>query len=195
MVDIIEIETERLKLRQWKEADRPLFAKINADPIVMRFYPSVLSTEESNGMAQRLESLIRKRGWGFWAIEKRDEKQFIGFVGLHEPRYDLAVTPCVEIGWRLAKQYWGQGYATEAAKAALGIAFDRLDLPEIYSFTPVLNKKSRAVMERIGMLDTGKNFEHPMIPEGSPLREHFLYKVDKKGWQEFRQNTATNSRL
>jgi len=184
MVDIIEIETERLKLRQWKIEDRPLFANINADPAVMKYYPRALSTKESNIMVQKFESLISERGWGFWAVEKIDAGEFIGFVGLHEPTYDLPVSPCVEIGWRLAKEYWGHGYASEAAKASLGIAFDRLDLSEVYSFTSVSNKKSRAVMERIGMININENFEHPMILENSPLREHVLYKINRQSWME-----------
>jgi RimJ/RimL family protein N-acetyltransferase len=182
MMDIIEIETKRLKLRQWKMEDRPFFAVINADPIVMKYYPDILSEKESNDMAQKLESLIAQRGWGFWAVEKTDENKFIGFVGLHEPAYDLPVTPCVEIGWRLAREYWGHGYASEAAQASLGIAFDRIGLSEVYSFTSVSNKKSRAVMEKLGMVNTNENFKHPMISAKSPLQEHVLYKIDKQHW-------------
>ncbi|WP_455207895.1 GNAT family N-acetyltransferase [Kaarinaea lacus] len=182
MAAIIEAQTERLKLRQWEKADFPGFASINADPDVMKYYPNVLSEAQSNAMAQKFESLIDARGWGFWAVEKTDDQQFIGFVGLHEPAYDLPVTPCVEIGWRLGKEYWGNGYATEAAIACLEIAFKRLHIPEVYSFTPVSNKKSQAVMERIGMVNTNKNFEHPMIPENHPLREHYLYKADRESW-------------
>ncbi len=184
MMDIMEKETKHLKLRQWKIEDRPFFARINTDSDVMAFYPRLLTTNESDDMAMKLESLIAEKGWGFWAVEKMDENKFIGFVGLHEPMYDLPVTPCVEIGWRLAREYWGHGYASEAAQASLDIAFNRLELPEVYAFTPVLNKKSRAVMGRLGMINTNNNFEHPMIPEKSSLREHVLYKIDKQGWME-----------
>ena len=183
-MNIIEIETKRLKLRQWKMEDRAFFAGINADPIVMKYYPDILSAKESNDMAQKFESLIAKRGWGFWAVEKMDEDKFIGFVGLHEPTYDLPVTPCVEIGWRLAREYWGHGYASEAAQASLGIAFDRVGLSEVYSFTSVSNKKSRAVMEKLGMVNTNKNFKHPMISAKSQLQEHVLYKIDKQHWMK-----------
>lgn len=182
MNNIIEIDTERLKLRQWRQEDWPLFANLNADLEVMQFYPNVLSTEQSNTMAQKMEALIRERGWGFWAVEKCDDRQFIGFVGLHIPNYDLPVTPCVEIGWRLAKKYWGRGYATEAARASLDVAFEKLNLTEVYSFASVGNKKSQAVMQRIGMTNTMNNFEHPMMPEGHPLREHVLYKIDRQTW-------------
>lgn len=182
MNKIIEIEPARLKLRQWRKGDLPGFARLNADPIVMKYYPSVLQPEESSAMASKLEALITEKGWGFWAVELKNGNEFIGFVGLHEPNYDLPVTPCVEIGWRLAQQYWGHGYATEAGKAALALAFGELNLTEVYSFTSVQNRKSQAVMERLGMYNTGGNFAHPMIPENNPLREHVLYKIDKQIW-------------
>lgn len=148
----------------------------------MTYYPKILSAEESTAMAQKMESLISERGWGFWAVERRDKNQFMGFVGLHKPTYDLPVTPCVEIGWRLAKEYWGHGYATEAANASLQVAFEQLNLSEVYAFASVANKKSQAVMQRIGMLDTLQNFEHPIIPENHPLREHVLYRIDQQTW-------------
>lgn len=184
MANIIEMETERLKLRQWRKGDYSAFAKINSDPDVMKYYPSVVSEEESNAMAQKFETLIANRGWGFWAVEKTEDNLFIGFVGLHEPTYVLPVTPCVEIGWRLGKEHWGCGYASEAAKASLVVAFQELNLPEVYSFTSVSNKKSEAVMERLGMSNTNSNFEHPMIPEGNSLQEHILYKINRQSWSE-----------
>ncbi|WP_455212526.1 GNAT family N-acetyltransferase [Kaarinaea lacus] len=194
MIKIIEIETQRLKLRQWRKQDWPAFAELNADPTVMQYYPRTLSTEESNAMAQRMSTLIRKQGWGFWAVEKCDEMRFIGFVGLNKPAYKLPVTPCVEIGWRLAKEYWGCGYATEAAQACLPVAFNALKLSEVYSFTSLANIKSQAVMQRIGMANTHANFEHPMIPEKHPLREHVLYKIDKSSWlQQKRRNDSPNT--
>jgi len=180
MTELIESTTDRLRLRQWKKDDLPAFAALNADAEVMKYYPDTLSEEESNDMAKRFEAIINFKGWGFWVVENLDEKTFMGFVGLHEPTYDLPVTPCVEIGWRLARKYWGHGYATEAAEASLAVAFEKLDLPEVYSFTSVLNKKSQAVMERLGMVNMNQNFEHPMIPENNPLREHFLYRVNKE---------------
>ncbi len=175
----IEIKTERLLLRQWREQDKPDLARLNADSIVMEFYPSILSVEESNVLADKISALISEKGWGLWAVELLDTKQFIGFVGLHEPTHDLPCTPCVEVGWRLAKEYWGKGYATEAARAALNFAFEVLKLEQVYSFTSVGNEKSEAVMRRLNMVNTHNNFEHPMIPEGHELREHVLYKIEK----------------
>lgn len=180
MKNIAEIKTERLLLRQWQEEDKPAFARLNADPMVMEFYPDVLSEEESNAMADRIMGLIAKRGWGLWAVELLNEDNFIGFVGLHEPTHDLPCSPCVEIGWRLVKEYWGYGYATEAAKAALEFAFNAIMLSEVYSFTSTTNIKSEAVMKRINMKNIHNNFEHPIFPIGNPLREHVLYRIDKK---------------
>ena len=171
-------------LRQWRIEDRLDFAKINADPVVMAYYPDILTAEQSNAMVDKLESLILQRGWGFWAVELISDKSLVGFVGLHEPTYDLPVTPCVEIGWRLAKEHWGKGYATEAAKVSLDVAFNTLGLSEVYSFASVSNARSRAVMERLNMINTEQNFEHPIIPSYNPLREHVLYKINKQRWME-----------
>jgi len=134
--------TERLILRQWKEEDFLPFSKMNADPDVMAYYPSTMSEEESNMMATKINDLLAERSWGFWAVELKQENEFIGFVGLHNPTHDLPCTPCVEIGWRLAKKHWGKGYATEAAEESLRFAFDELKLSEVYSFSSVLNEKS-----------------------------------------------------
>jgi len=183
MAKIIELKTERLLLRRWKKRDFPVFSTMNADPLVMEYYPDVLTETESDAMAHKFESLLAKRSWGFWAVELIKEKQFIGFVGLHKPTYELPVTPCVEIGWRLGKEYWGNGYATEGAKASLKFAFEELNLNEVYSFTSVLNKKSRSVMARLNMQNTEANFEHPIIPKNHRLREHVLYKITKKQWE------------
>jgi len=177
MKKITELKTTRLKLRQWRKEDWPLFAELNADPEVMAFYPSTLTTDESNAMADKISGLINENGWGFWAVEIRAQQPFIGFVGLHQPSYKLPVTPCVEIGWRLAKAYWGNGYATEAAQCALTFAFEQLHLDEVFSFASLANTKSEAVMQRIGMVNTHKNFNHPMIPTDHPLAEHVLYRI------------------
>ena len=184
MAKIIEIKTERLLLRQWHNTDYELFERINSDPVVMEYYPSTLTPEESNMMASKIESLIEERGWGFWAVELVEDKSFIGFVGLHEPTYELPVKPCIEIGWRLGKEYWGKGYATEAAKASLKFAFSDLNLGEVYSFTPVTNNRSRALMERLNMVNTNFNFGHPEVPLNSQLREHVLYVIKRHDWIE-----------
>lgn len=188
-MEMVELQTSRLKLRQWKDSDLIAFAKLNADPEVMQFYPNKLEKDESDNMALKLKDLIAKRGWGFWAIEEIETKKFIGFVGLHEPTYDLPVTPCVEIGWRLAKEYWGNGYATEASNISLDFAFNKLNLDKVYSFTSGENIKSRAVMERIGMANINKNFEHPIIPKGHTLREHVLYRITQNEWQKNKKLT------
>lgn len=173
----MELKTERLLLRQWKEDDFEVFATMNTDPDVMEFYPDIQSSEESFSMAQTFQNLISHKGWGFWAVERLSDNSFIGFVGLHEPTYDLPVTPCVEIGWRLSRESWGNGYATEAAQAALNFAFNELKLEQVYSFTSVANIRSRSVMEKIGMKNTNANFDHPIIPKGHILSEHVLYKI------------------
>lgn len=183
MVDVIEFETERLRLRQWRGADREPFAALNADPGVMEFFPSPLTRAESDAMAARCQALIAEHGWGFWAVEVRATTEFIGFVGLHTPTPLLPFSPCVEIGWRLAAKHWGKGFATEAARGALRIGFERLELPEIVSFTAVGNVRSRAVMERLGMFDTKETFEHPTIPAGHTLRQHCLYRLSRAQWQ------------
>jgi RimJ/RimL family protein N-acetyltransferase len=182
MTKIIEIQTQRLKLRQWQPEDRPLFAEMNADPEVMKYFPQSLTHEQSAQMAQHMASLIAAQGWGFWAVELRESEQFIGFVGLNKPDYELPVTPCVEVGWRLRKKYWGHGYATEAGNASLVVGFETLRLPEIYAFTTLTNHKSQAVMQRLGMTNTRQNFMHPMVPKHHPLREHVLYKIDQSTW-------------
>ncbi|MGW8247507.1 MAG: GNAT family N-acetyltransferase [Acidiferrobacterales bacterium] len=180
---VLEPETDRLRLRQWRDNDREPFARMNADPRVMEFFPTVLSRADSDALMDRCQSLITEQGWGLWAVEKRDNDEFIGFVGLNRPAYDLPFSPCVEIGWRLGFEHWGKGYATEAAQSALRTGFEQLGFPEIVSYTPVNNKRSRAVMERLHMRDTGETFQHPMVQPGSPLRLHCLYRLTFEQWQ------------
>lgn len=177
------IHTPRLKLRQWQPADFAPFAAMCADPIVMEYFPALLTTEQSHGIADKLAGVIADRGWGFWAVEIIDSGAFAGFVGLNEPSYTLACSPFVEIGWRLATDFWGKGYATEAGKAALDFGFNTLQLAEILSFTAVPNVRSQAVMQRLGMQNTGQNFEHPLVPEGNRLREHVLYRITQAQWK------------
>ena len=182
MPKIVELETERLILRQWNDTDYPAFYEMSSDPEVMKYYPNLMSRSESDEMADKIRSLISNKGWGFWAVEEKEDNKFIGFVGLHEPLPELPFSPCVEIGWRIKREKWGMGFATEAAKEALNFAFDLLNLEKIYSFATVGNKKSRAVMERLGMANTNKNFEHPEMPKDSPLREHVLYELSREQW-------------
>lgn len=151
MAEVSELETEGLKLPQWVHTDFEIFATMNADPKVMEYCPSLLSETESNAFAQKIEALISKRGWGFWAVELKSKNRFIGFVGLHKAEVHLPFNPCVEIGWRLSSQYWGHGYATEAATTALEFAFETLSLQEVVSFTSLENKRTQTVMQRLKM--------------------------------------------
>ena len=180
----IELDTERLRLRQWRASDRAPFAQMNADPRVMEFFPTCLDREASDALAGRIEVRIAERWWGLWAAEVRATAEFIGFIGLQPPIAQLPCSPCVEVGWRLAQPYWGKGFATEGARAALAFGFAKLGLDEIVSFTVPANRRSRAVMERLGMQeDKAGTFEHPSIAPGSPLRRHCLYRLDRSRWK------------
>jgi RimJ/RimL family protein N-acetyltransferase len=181
---IVEVDTARLRLRQWRESDREPFAALNADPAVMEFFLSPLSRESSDASIDAWQSQLASRGWSNWALELKASGELLGFTGLSIPRRVLPFSPCVEVGWRLARTHWGQGYATEAARAALEVGFVRLDLPEIVSFTTVGNVRSRAVMERIGMRDAKQDFEYPGFPEGHPLRRHCLYRISREAWPQ-----------
>jgi RimJ/RimL family protein N-acetyltransferase len=180
MTDLLQPSTTRLLLRQWKQEDREPFARLNADPRVMEYFPSPLSCESSDALADQCETLIRERGWGVWALELKASGAFVGFVGLHVPSAELPFSPCVEIAWRLAHDYWRLGLATEAAKETIRVGFDLLKLPEIVSFTAVGNLRSRSVMERLDMQESG-TFDHPQLPVNSSLRSHCLYRLSSKG--------------
>ncbi|PJC96885.1 GNAT family N-acetyltransferase [Janthinobacterium sp. BJB1] len=182
MQEIMELDTPRLLLRQWRDSDLAPFAALNADPRVMEFFPSTLSREASDAMALRCRSLIAGRGWGLWAVALRENNAFIGMTGLHIPAVQLPCSPCVEIGWRLAHDYWGQGYAQEAAQAALQAGYERLQLPEIVSFTALPNVRSSALMARLGMRREQATFEHPALPPGHRLRAHCLYRLTRAEW-------------
>jgi RimJ/RimL family protein N-acetyltransferase len=187
MPELIEFDTERLRLRQWRDLDQAPFAAINADAQVMQHFPARLDRTQSDALLGELQNHIDHNGWGFWAVEERATAALIGFVGIQIPAPDLPVFPCIEVGWRLAANHWGKGFATEAARGALRVGFDELGLPEIVCFTSIANLRSREVMKRLGMRDTGQTFEHPHVPEGHPLRKHCLYFLSRKQWQ------ATNS--
>ena len=177
MADAAVLRTERLRLRPWRDADRQPFARLNANPQVMRYFAAPLTRDESDRLADRIQAHIERHGWGLWAVEIAGEAAFAGFVGLAVPRFEAHFTPCVEIGWRLAPGFWGHGYATEGASAALRFGFRDLGLAEIVSFTTETNTPSRRVMERIGMThDTKDDFDHPALPAGHPLRRHVLYR-------------------
>lgn len=176
-MNVHEIETKRLRLRQWQDSDYPIFARMNADAETMRFFPATLSVEQSNAMAQYCRDLIEQQGWGVWAVEEKATATFIGFTGLHRPTDELPFSPCIEVAWRLVKTAWGNGFATEGADAALSFAFAQLAVPEIVSFTTLDNAPSERVMQRLGMRRDAQTFEHPSLPSGHPLREHVLYRA------------------
>jgi len=178
-----ELNTPRLWLRQWRASDLEPFAALNADPRVMEFMSGCLSGVQSDALARGCEAEIAQQGWGFWATQLRASGAFIGFVGLHVPSFEAPFTPCVEIGWRLARDSWGNGFATEAARECLRFAFGSLGLKEVVSFTVPLNRRSRAVMERLGMRhDAPGDFDHPRLPAGHPLRRHVLYRLKRGEW-------------
>lgn len=182
MTKIIVLDTERLHLRQWTPADRAPFAALNADARVMEFYPATLDRAQSDALADRLQARIAEQGWGFWAVGLKDTGAFIGFVGLQVPSAELPFSPCVEIGWRLAFAHWGRGYATEAAEAVLRVGFEWLGLAEIVVMTALSNRRSRAVMQRLGMREDAATFEHPLVAASSGLREHCLYRLQREQW-------------
>ena len=172
-----QYQTQRLTLRPWRESDKAPFAKINSDPRVMEFFPEPYSRETSDWMVDECGRRLATDGFTFWALERRDLNQFIGFVGLNTYKADLPFCPCVEIGWRIAYEHWGNGFATEAAEHCLGLGFNKFSLKEIFSFTALSNRRSIEVMKKIGMVDTNNNFLHPSVDEGSGLQEHCLYQA------------------
>jgi len=172
------ITTVRLLLRRWRESDREPFQALNADPRVMEFFPSTLSPEESDQAIARVERDFDLHGFSFYAAEFTETQTFIGFVGISIPSFDAPFMPAVEIGWRLAYDYWGRGLATEGARAVVCHAFETLKLPSLVSFTVPTNLRSRRVMETIGMVhDPASDFDHPRLPQGHPLRRHVLYRL------------------
>jgi len=173
-----ELRTDRLLLRRWRPTDREPFAELNADPRVVEFFPKALTRQESDALADRIESSFQQHGFGQWAVEIPGTRAFAGFVGLSIPRFEAHFTPCIEIGWRLAADAWNRGYTTEGARAALDFAFTHLNADEIVSFTVPANVRSRRVMEKIGMTrDPADDFDHPVLPVDHPLRRHVLYRI------------------
>jgi RimJ/RimL family protein N-acetyltransferase len=173
-----QLRTDRLVLRRWRDEDRAPFAAMNADPEVMEHFPATLTSDESDALIDRIAAGFEQHGFGFWALEIAETGRFIGFTGLSVPRFQAHFTPAVEIGWRLTRSGWGHGYASEAARRALGFAFDDLGLDEVVSFTTRGNLRSQAVMERIGMTyDPAGDFDHPLLAEGHPFRRHVLWRM------------------
>ncbi len=183
-----ELATDRVILRGWREGDLAPMAEMNADPEVMRFLGPVLDRQGSDLIVGRfLQKWAEEPRFGWWAAEDRGSGAFLGFVGLNRPDFEEPPAPCVEIGWRLARAAWGRGLATEAARACLAHGFETVGLAEVVAFTVPENRRSRRVMERLGMArDPSGNFEHPLVPAGSPLRPHVLYRLTRRDWEDRR---------
>ncbi|NVK33573.1 MAG: GNAT family N-acetyltransferase [Rhodobacteraceae bacterium] len=178
----IYLETDRLILRPWRDEDLAPFAEMNADPMVMEYFPSTLTRTQSDDLVSRAQTKFLNDGFCFQPAEEKDTGSFIGFVGLSVPSFPSPVPfqPCVEIGWRLDKKFWGRGYASEAALCWLGFGFETLGLSEIVSFTAEQNRRSQRVMERIGMRRTvDDDFLHPALPDQHPLQRHVLYRLSR----------------
>lgn len=176
---MIYLETARLQLRDWKENDFEPFSRLNADEEVMRYFPKTLSIKETNEFYKTIILEFKECGFGLYAVETKENKEFIGFIGFHRAMFEADFTPCIEIGWRLKKEAWGKGYATEGATACLDYGFKELGFKDIYSFTASVNQPSINVMTKIGM-NFIKTFNHPKVKENSRLRKHDLFYVDQK---------------
>jgi RimJ/RimL family protein N-acetyltransferase len=172
------IRTARLVMRRWRDADRDEFAVMNADPVVMRYFPATLDRAASDAYVDRMENLFGRQGFGLWALEVAGTAEFIGFTGLNPMPPGVPGAGGIEVGWRLARRAWHHGYATEAAAAAVEVAFDGAALDEIWSMTAVLNEASQAVMRRLGMTPYAR-FDHPRITAGHPLRPHIVYRLQR----------------
>ena len=172
-----ELRTARLLMRPWREEDREPFAALNADPVVMEHFPSTMTRQESDAFVDRIRAHFAEHGFGLWALE--DATGFLGFTGLQWATFDAPFNPSLEVGWRLRRDAWGKGYASEAATAAVQHGLTRVE--RITSFTALTNVRSQRVMQRIGMVRTAE-FEHPRVPEGSPIRPHVLYVAERQTW-------------
>lgn len=184
------IITDRLLLRMWRSSDTPLMTAINSNPVVMEHFPGIQDREMTIALIERINQHQMKFGYAPYAVEIKETQEFIGFVGLNQPEFEIPHfvphgLPIVEIGWRLAAEHWGKGYATEAARAVLQYGFTKLNLDEIISFTVVANLKSRRVMEKIGLRHADEDdFDHPKLQEDSPLRRHVLYRLTRMEYQK-----------
>jgi RimJ/RimL family protein N-acetyltransferase len=173
----VRLETERLILREWRDADRPVFAAIVGDPHVMRYYPATRTRAEADAWIDRMIAGLADRTSAFLAVERSDGA-LLGLTGTGLIRFEIPTAPKLEIGWLLGRQYWGQGYAPEGARSSLTHAFEVLGAPEVVAFTARINQPSQAVMSKIGMTrDPMADFEHPSVPVGNPLRPHVLYRI------------------
>ncbi|WP_336922396.1 GNAT family N-acetyltransferase [Aquipuribacter sp. SD81] len=176
--------TERLVLRGFTDADREPFAALNADPAVMEHFPEPYGQARSDAFVDRILRRWLERGYGLWALERRDTGAFIGYTGLWPAEFEAPFTPAVEVGWRLAREHWGHGFASEAARESLRFGFTEVGLAEVVSFTATPNERSWRVMERIGLRRVvDGDFDHPGVPEGHRLRRHVLYRLTREQWK------------
>ena len=183
-----ELSTERLLLRRWRDSDREPFAALNADPEVMRYFRAPLDRAASDAFVDRIEARFDEYDYGLWAAEVRATGSFIGFIGLSRQTFEAPFNPTVEVGWRLRREAWGYGYATEGARASLAHGFGPVGLEEIVSMTTKTNLRSQAVMQRLGMsTDPADDFEYPLLPEDHPLRPHVLYRITRDAWLASRE--------
>ncbi len=179
----MELRTERLLMRPFRASDREAFAAINADPVVMEHYPAPLTPEQSDLLLDRINASFDEHGFGVWALELPGHVPLLGYTGLAVPKWENHLTPCVEVGWRLGREHWGRGYASEAALAALDAAFNRFGLDEVLSFTSLPNERSARVMQRIGMRrDPASDFAHPNLPADHRLSRHIVYRISAADW-------------
>lgn len=177
------LSSERLILRPWRDGDLDALASLCAAPEVMAHFPAPLDRAGSETLLRRLQAHQAEHGFTFWCLERREDGAFVGFTGLARVSFAAPFVPAVEIGWRLARPLWGQGYALEAARRALAYAFDELALAEVVSFTVPDNQRSWGLMQRLGMQrDAAGDFEHPNLPPGHPLRPHLLYRIAREDW-------------
>jgi len=174
-----DFESERLGFRRWKSGYSLPFQKMNNDKDVMEFMPKCLNSIESDQFIERINAHFKKYGHSLWAVEVKKTKEFIGYIGLYTAEFDAEFTPCTEIGWRLSKDHWNKGYATEGAIECLDFAFNVLNIRKIYSFTSLLNVKSINVMKKIGLCKESE-FDHPNLKIGHPLRRHVLYSLENR---------------
>ncbi len=183
--------TKRLILRPWREGDLTPFAKLNANPRVMEFYPKILSKSESDALVTTFQKEIALQGYGYWAVEAPGVAEFIGFIGLKYWNLEMSFAPCIDVGWRLGFCHWGKGYATEGAQRVIQYGFEILKLSEIVSMATIRNIRSQRVMKRLGMSsDPNENFEHPRVPRGDPLSWRVLYRLSFERWARFMEKSG-----
>ena len=181
------LKTEHLILRPWRPSDTEPFTAMSQDPEVMAHLLAFASQEAIASWIQRQVDHFEKYGFGFWALESRETGEFMGATGLLRISYEAHFTPAVEVGWRLARRFWGQGYVPEAARSALSFGFENLGLSEIVANTVSANHNSRRVMEKLGMVrDPADDFDHPLVPADSPLRRQILYRLTRENWSRLR---------